>query len=220
MIVDPAALTALTVGLVGLVVSCWSTRSAWSLRRQLTAARHDATHDRLTGLLNRTGLADTWPHLAPARPVVAVLDLDGFKPVNDLRGHAAGDLVLTVIAGRLRRAVTGAVARLGGDEFALILVTAADLHSVRQLATLIAAPIPLTSGEQVTVTASIGLAPSTGDLADALAYADAAMYRAKTTGTGVAVYDATADDRTTPAADPRPTIRTRNLPSIPVEAVA
>ncbi|MFI7490782.1 diguanylate cyclase [Micromonospora echinaurantiaca] len=220
MIPDPATAAALVTGLSGLVAAGWSTHTAARLRRQLATARHDATHDRLTGLLNRPGLVDAWPRLAPAAPLVAVLDLDGFKPVNDLRGHAAGDLVLTVIAHRLRTAVTGAAARLGGDEFALVLVTAADLHAVRALAARIAAPMRLASGEHVSVTASIGLAPSTGDLADALARADAAMYRAKTTGTGVAVHDPARDDRTAPAADPRPAVRTRNLPAMPVEAVA
>ncbi|MEV0431500.1 GGDEF domain-containing protein [Micromonospora sp. NPDC050495] len=173
---DPAIVAGLVAGLSGLATAGWLTRSASLLRRQLAVARHDATHDRLTGLLNRAGLAEVWPRLAPARPFVAVLDLDDFKPINDLRGHAPGDVVLSVIADRLRTQVTSIVARLGGDEFALILASSSDLHAVREVAAAVADPIGLPSGEVVSVTASIGLASAdSGDLAEALARADAAI---------------------------------------------
>lgn len=212
---DPAIVAGLVAGLSGLAAG-WPTRIL--LRRQLAAARHDATHDRLTGVLNRTGLAEVWPRLAPAHPLVAVLDLDNFKPINDLRGHAAGDVVLSVVADRLRTHSTDIVARLGGDEFALILASSSDLRAVQELAAGVADPIGLPGGEAVSVTASVGFAAAnSSDLAEALARADAAMYRAKATGSGVSVYDPCADDRTSAGADPRPTVRTRDLRTSPLK---
>ena len=184
---------------------------------RVAAARRRECVDALTGVPNRAGLHAAWPHLALAAPVVGVLDLDGFKPVNDTYGHAAGDLVLTTIAARLRTRVAGGlVARLGGDEFALILP--GPIRHAYATAVLTAAEvalsIPIGEGNAVTVTASIGLAPCVGgDLAQALASADAAMYRAKTSRSGVVVYDPVADDRTTSAADPRPVVRVRDLPT-------
>ena len=90
--------------------------------------RHEALHDPLTGLANRTLLRDRLEH-ALARSAredlptgVLFIDLDEFKDVNDRYGHAAGDAVLVELAGRLRAAVRPAdtVARLGGDEFIVV----------------------------------------------------------------------------------------------------
>ncbi|WP_190147086.1 GGDEF domain-containing protein, partial [Streptomyces coeruleorubidus] len=146
---------------------------------------------------------------APLRPWVVVVDLDGFKPVNDTHGHAAGDVVLTAVASRLR-SVHGVAARLGGDEFAALLLDPNPAAAARRLAADIAAPVRLPSGIAVSVTASIGLAPaSSAGLASALADADAAMYRAKTTRAGVVAFDPLRDDHAT--ADPRPALRVRDL---------
>jgi len=184
---------------------------------RVASLRRKACVDALTGVANRAGLVAAWPRLAPSCPIVAVLDLDEFKPVNDAYGHAAGDLVLATIAARLRARVAGGlVARLGGDEFALILP--GPMRRAYAAAVLAAAEvalsIPLPGGVSVTVTASIGLAPIVGGaLAQALAAADAAMYRAKTSRSGVVVYDPTADDHTDPNSDPRPMVRVRDLPT-------
>ncbi|MFU8854761.1 GGDEF domain-containing protein, partial [Micromonospora sp. SL1-18] len=79
------------------------------------------------------------------------------------------------------------------------------------------APVRLPSGAVVSVTASIGLAPTNpAGLAATLADADAAMYRAKTTRTGVALFDPRRDDHTTPTAAPRPALRVRDLASVEV----
>jgi diguanylate cyclase (GGDEF)-like protein len=197
-----------------LVVICWDRHRLAVLRRRLAEARQAATRDRLTGLANRTGFADAWCRLAPAHPWVMMVDLDGFKPVNDTHGHAAGDLVLTVIADRLRT-LPGAVARLGGDEFAALLTTGDPTAVAGRLAAAIAAPVTLPSGAQVAVTASIGLAPTLGmGLPAAMAAADAAMYRAKTTRTGIAAYDPARDDHTPPTAGVRPVVRVRDLPTV------
>lgn len=170
---------------------------AWraTMAAQLSDARHAATHDPLTGLLNRAG----WNSAAPAlldhvaatghRAVLLVVDLDGFKAVNDTHGHAAGDAVLRAVAGRLSALVAhrGIVARLGGDEYA-VLVTMPSADPADQLAadirTAVAAPLP-TTGDPLTVGASVGVTvlPAgtrrDADLSTALRQADHAMYRDK-----------------------------------------
>ncbi|NES15967.1 MULTISPECIES: GGDEF domain-containing protein [Micromonospora] len=178
--------------------------SAWQLRRralraeaelellqaELEAERHAASHDPLTGLPNRRAffrLAAALLTDAAGKPLIAiVLDLDGFKQVNDRYGHAAGDQVLVTVAQRLTAfAGDNLVARLGGDEFAGLLASpTVDRrwieHATRRLYEAVAAPIPLGT-RTVQVTASVGLAPVYGptQLTDALCRADAAMYQAK-----------------------------------------
>ncbi|MGA3538094.1 GGDEF domain-containing protein [Micromonosporaceae bacterium DT194] len=193
----------------GLVLFVWHRYCLYVARYELTALQRATLRDPLTGLANRARLADAWTQLAALRPWVVVLDLDGFKPVNDTHGHAAGDVVLTAVAQRLRR-VHGVSARLGGDEFAALLLDANPARAARQLAAAIAAPVALPSGVSVSVTASIGLAPaSPSGLAAALADADAAMYRAKSTRAGVVAFDPLRDDHAT--SDPRPALRVRDL---------
>jgi diguanylate cyclase (GGDEF)-like protein len=189
------------------------------LHGELTALRRALLRDPLTGLANRPGLTQAWTRLAPARPHVAVIDLDGFKPVNDTHGHAAGDIVLTTVAARLRT-INKNPARLGGDEFAALINGPDPAAVAHRLAQAIATPIPLPTGTTVTVTASIGLAPSTNDLPAALADADAAMYRAKTTRAEVVMFDPHRDDHTTTGADPRPAIRVRDLTPVAVTSPA
>jgi diguanylate cyclase (GGDEF)-like protein len=164
--------------------------------------RHLAYHDALTGLANRTLFLDrlTAALAAGETPTVLMLDLDGFKPVNDQHGHHAGDLLLQAVALRLSRCVrdAGTVARLGGDEFAILLRSApadaadpvdsatpvdrADL--VRRLAETVQAPVTLGTGRAapvVTVGVSIGTAtaaPGT-DLTTLLHEADVEMYARK-----------------------------------------
>ena len=121
-----------------------------------------------------------------------MLDLDGFKAVNDTRGHAAGDALLVEVARRLRASVrlTDVVARVGGDEFA-ILMPDADLGAVQNVADRITASMhesPV-AGE-ITVSTSIGVAlhPEHGaDMATLLDAADVAMYAAKSSHLPVVV---------------------------------
>lgn len=203
----PAALAAGL--LLAVAVALTSRHRLRALRRELAALRLAALLDPLTGLANRAGLTQAWTHLAPTKPYVAVIDLDGFKPINDTHGHAAGDILLTTIAHRLQTVTTAA--RLGGDEFAALICNPNPATAAARLAHTIAAPVRLPSGATVRVTASIGLAPTAGDLPAALAAADAAMYRAKASKTGPALYDPARDDHTT--ANPRPGVRTRDLPT-------
>jgi diguanylate cyclase (GGDEF)-like protein len=163
---------------------------------------HEMTnHDPMSGLLNRKGFHEQFG-VAVARvrrgrltAVLLMLDLDGFKAINDRLGHAAGDEVIQAVGARLRGAVryTDVAARLGGDEFALLLKRVPDLETAETLALRIHArlcePLVLAAGD-VAVGASLGLvfldrvteAPS-----QALDCADAAMYEAKRRGGGVAV---------------------------------
>ncbi|MEV6694649.1 GGDEF domain-containing protein [Micromonospora sp. NPDC051196] len=159
------------------------------LQAELTAERHAASHDPLTGLPNRRAfyrLAAALLTDCAGRPLVAVvLDLNDFKQINDRYGHAAGDTVLISVAERLATfAGDNLVARLGGDEFAGLLATpTVDRrwieHATDRLYDMLAAPIPL-GVATVRVTASVGLAPVHGNqLTEALNRADAAMYEAK-----------------------------------------
>ncbi len=153
--------------------------------RLASELEHLAFHDALTGLANR---ALFQRHLAEHRGAGAVLliDLDGFKPVNDTYGHAAGDTVLVAVAVRLR-AGAGAddvLARLGGDEFALLSRAALTGDEARARAADLAAAIelPMTVlGQELRVGASIGIALGRdGQTGDALLHeADLAMYAQK-----------------------------------------
>jgi diguanylate cyclase (GGDEF)-like protein len=152
-------------------------------------------HDPLTGLPNRALLGDrlsrALTRAAQQQSFVAVLflDLDGFKLVNDSRGHAAGDRLLVAVAERLQGLVraTDTVARFAGDEFVIVAEDGIDSHEARALAERIAHGFtrPLTvDGEDLYVTASIGIAVGSGDASveGLLSDADGAMYRAKEAG--------------------------------------
>ena len=163
----------------------WNSRDITEARRLQDELRHQATHDMLTGLANRVLLQQRVRESAPDAPIcILLLDLDGFKQVNDGLGHHAGDEVLITVARRLAAVLgrAGTVARLGGDEFA-VLLPGADPGRARLLADLIAAavgePIPV-AGTVVTVGVSVGVAAGTPADADRLLRdADDAMYRTK-----------------------------------------
>jgi len=134
-------------------------------------------------------------------PALLLLDLDRFKEVNDTLGHQAGDVLLQQIGQRLQKAVRASdlVARLGGDEFAVLLAGTDAGGAVRVAEGITAAfqaPFVL-EGQPVDVDASIGIAvaPDHGQDADSLLRcADVAMYRAKRSGTSVAVYCIAEDE--------------------------
>lgn len=190
-----------------IIIGCYHHRLT-AARRHLGTLHHATTHDPLTGLLNRTGLGEAWTRHTDPTPWVALIDLDGFKPVNDRHGHAAGDHALQAIAERLTHA--GAAARLGGDEFAVLLTHRNPVDVARRLCAAIATPIPLPTGCTVTVTASIGLTRPARTLSVALANADAAMYRAKAQRTEWAVFHPVHDRRPRVA---RPAVRLRDVPA-------
>jgi diguanylate cyclase (GGDEF)-like protein/PAS domain S-box-containing protein len=156
--------------------------------------RHEAVHDPLTGLANRTLFGD---HLQQALaraeraggPIgLLFLDLDNFKHVNDAHGHATGDEVLRELGSRLQAAVrpSDTVARLGGDEF-VVLCEQVDRASAIALGERLqeAIRLPVTVGGAVhELSASIGIALGETDPDLLLSNADAALYRAKGRGGG------------------------------------
>jgi diguanylate cyclase (GGDEF)-like protein len=168
--------------------------------------RQLAYWDRLTGLPNRVqfrrALATAIGACNPARNTLAVLtlDLDRFKPVNELLGYACGDRLLRGVAARLSGVVREGdlVARLAGDEFALLLLRS-DAGAALDMAARIgqAFEIPLAIDDQaVDLSASVGIAcwPAHGADADTLlSHAEAAMGAAKRAGTGAQLYDAALD---------------------------
>jgi diguanylate cyclase (GGDEF)-like protein len=130
---------------------------------------------------------------------VLYLDLDGFKAINDLYGHATGDALLREVSDRLDSAVTqrGFVGRIGGDEFAVFLTNVTEEEAcqfARDLIANISMPCAVGAPEQITVGASIGiaLAPQHGNTPDALlSFADRGLYAAKRMGKGVyRIFDA------------------------------
>ena len=147
-----------------------------------------ATHDPLTGLMNRAGfMQEVGRHASGSPYCVFLLDLDGFKSINDVFGHGAGDRVLIEVASRLRRTLPGdfVIARFGGDEFAIFH----DRHSMplpaddaaERLIEEITQPFDFLDAGRIGV--SIGIHHGAGnDMGDMLAFADEALYAAKSTG--------------------------------------
>jgi diguanylate cyclase (GGDEF)-like protein len=177
------------------VLAAWSTLER--LRAELADAAWQLAHDPLTGLYNRRGLRTAHAAYAaayPGQPIVAVLlDLDGFKEINDDHGHTVGDELLIEIADRLTpiaAAYGGEIARHSGDEYAALFPVRE--HGITAIADVllaaIAAPIEIQSDTGpvvVALTASIGLAVvnSNDPFEDiALHRADIAMYHAKRSG--------------------------------------
>lgn len=182
----------------GFVANCHDITNLKAAQAELV---HNATHDVLTGLPNRALLVDRLEQAIarydPDKGTLAVLfcDLDGFKVLNDSRGHSAGDAVLKAVAQRLVAAVRpqDTVARFGGDEFVVCcegLANQAEALSVAtRLREALAPPIS-TGDDEIFLTASIGLRTSAA-LADSpedlIRDADAAMYQAKANGRDQAV---------------------------------
>ena len=178
------------------------------LRREAEERRHEALHDSLTGLGNRTmflhRIEEAIGRLADGHAAVMLMDLDRFKEVNDTLGHHSGDLLLQEVASRIRLSLRqqDSVARLGGDEFAVLLPNLTEAGQVVSTAERIAEALrqPFQIDElSVDIGASIGIAliPDHGD--DALTLlqrADIAMYAAKGTDVGISVYDSRRDNNT------------------------
>lgn len=164
-----------------------------------------ATHDGLTRLKNR---ASVLSHLQkvlegdmPNRPAVLMIDLDGFKPINDVLGHKAGDALLQSVASRLADALAsslpGIVGRFGGDEFVIVVDHVADMAAVTALGRRILADLHEpheVEGHRVGIDASIGISFRDGSEAsasDLVNSADIALVKAKARGKGLAlVYEA------------------------------
>jgi len=174
-----------------------------ALLAQAELNEHQALHDALTGLANRTLFRDRIDHAVrtarrtDASVAVLLMDLDRFKEINDSLGHAAGDELLVELGGRLERALRASdtVARLGGDEFGVLLpdpeVPEDILRVVDRMQAAIEEPVTV-QGLPLALEGSIGIAvfpDHGGDVETLLQRADVAMYQAKAENAGYAFYD-------------------------------
>lgn len=213
------------VGLVGVAVVLFSfairsalmqdaqERTLGQLQDSRAELRRQALYDALTGLPNRRLLVDRLSQaLAGAkrdgsRVALLYLDLDGFKPVNDMFGHAAGDRVLVEVARRLRSRTreSDTVARMGGDEFTLLMNLGADGDHAKTVARALLKSLnePMEVEQStVTITASVGIGLFPDDATDCdslLGHADCAMYAAKRQGTNNIQFYAAGFEATTGA---------------------
>jgi diguanylate cyclase len=198
----PAASVVLAAG--AALASMGRTALTFTDIRRFAEVRRQATTDDLTGLPNRRHL-DRRLHerldaarVRGASVALLLIDLDGFKELNDTLGHRAGDIVLEQIGPRLRGVLRAGddLARLGGDEFAVVLSEAADAEPVgRRIGQALAAGLTV-DGIDVRIGASIGIAvfPEHGDDAETLLQrADVAMYQAKAARSGHAFYERDRD---------------------------
>jgi diguanylate cyclase (GGDEF)-like protein/PAS domain S-box-containing protein len=187
----------------------WNGRDVTDRRALENQLTHQAYHDLLTGLPNRAlflqRLEGALRHAPKGRSVsVVLIDLDGFKNVNDTLGHAAGDELLQRAAERLRGCVLhgDTAARLGGDEFAVVVPDGVAEHAVavgRRIIDAMRRPIRV-GDHEVTVGASVGVAHRDGHTSeqDLLRDADIAMYAAKRAGKGrTRVFERDMRERTT-----------------------
>ncbi len=204
-----------TLSLLGIPATITLAAAGGRLALALKAARGAAEAyrlsltDELTGLPNRRALlARIRERIERDEPMgLLLVDLDGFKEVNDTLGHIAGDSVLRLLAQRLRTGMSsggGLLARLGGDEFAVVLpVRDPDraLQAAEQIRGLIAEPIEAHE-HLFSMNASVGVAVTsangqTADGDELLRRADIAMYQAKNTRSGQLLYDRSRDEFTT-----------------------
>jgi len=188
---------------LGLSMFCWKEKGALVFNAHLQDVSEQkrkegelhrlATTDLLTGLANRAGFyraVEDALLVGDGQATVVMLDLDGFKDVNDTLGHAVGDSILSEVAHRLETLVAsiGIPARIGGDEFAVLLPGVADLEKAQNLAeriiSLLSEPIAVAMYE-VRVSASCGVAAAPGHGQEPLALisgADLALFQAKRHG--------------------------------------
>ncbi len=171
-------------------LSAWVSTLRTRLEVALLLARHDASHDPLTGLHNRRAIDSAASALVRdhrSAVTVAMADVDHFKWVNDAHGHAIGDEVLVEVGQRLRASlrVDDLVGRYGGEEFLLIL--RGDVEHTRDVVkrvveTVRASPVTTSVGA-IDVRISLGVSGVNGDgLEEAIHHADEAMYRSKAEG--------------------------------------
>ena len=173
--------------LITLALAFSRLATAINQSRHIGTERLLARTDELTGLPNRRRLISEIEEFVNKEGSLLLLDLDGFKPINDMYGHEIGDKVLKQVARRFDRALPhGAfLARLGGDEFGVLIegLHESAIEIALALRATLSYPIHIDSKE-IQLGVSIGVAKNTGD-PDLLVRADTAMYKAKREGLGV-----------------------------------
>jgi diguanylate cyclase (GGDEF)-like protein len=182
----------LLLGALTFVLGTGRTRAMSLVDEKTRELSYQALHDGLTGLPNRVLVIKRAEEMLARDGLVTAalyIDLDGFKQVNDRFGHAAGDKLLCVLGARLRGAVRAQdiVGRLGGDEFVVLLESLDDESRpdlvAERLITISREPVTLGGGQQVTVSASVGIAVGPRSSVDLLLRdADLALYAAKDAG--------------------------------------
>jgi diguanylate cyclase (GGDEF)-like protein len=202
----PAVAQALTWSVAALPLLMIPLVAVHRSARLAAQREHEARHDMLTGLPNRTSLLmrlkQSCDDLDRIPMAVMLVDLDHFKEINDTLGHHVGDHLLVEIAERLRGAVRAGdfIARLGGDEFAILArhvdSESAAIEVAARVRQAFATTIPL-SGADLSAQCSIGIALAPRDGSDEsllLRRADVALYDAKSTRGSITVYDGSRDD--------------------------
>ncbi|HVZ99395.1 MAG TPA: EAL domain-containing protein [Caulobacterales bacterium] len=193
VILPLAALGVVCAGLFSAAMLRRLKRASADLARREAQTRHEAQHDSLSGLPNRSYFLDELDRALASRGTrrfaIAYVDIDRFKDVNDTLGHDAGDRLVKAVAMRLRRHLRSEdfLARFGGDEFAVLSLDASQADAValgRSIKSALVEPFS-EHGGSIRVTASVGLAlaPEHGETSDALLRsADIALYEAKAHG--------------------------------------
>ncbi|MEU8662967.1 putative bifunctional diguanylate cyclase/phosphodiesterase [Actinoplanes philippinensis] len=199
---QPADIAWASLGAGAVVLCLLVVMRMWGLVQQVKvqASRLGdlAMHDPLTGLANRRAFEEQLgAAVATGTPTVLLLDLNGFKAVNDRFGHAVGDELLAAVAARISGEIpAGAVAaRMGGDEFAVLLPTDAGEDLAVRLRAAIHQPVQA-GGQDLLVGVSIGIAGDVTDPVEVLRRADVAMYAAKADGGRHRRYTADLDTST------------------------
>jgi len=197
----------------GQLLEIWGvSRDTTERRRYIDRLEYQASHDILTGLPNRTRLQTVANTVMKAKKAakdkasnlaLIIVDLDGFKEINDTLGHHVGDNIIKEIGPRIKRVVTylhATIARLGGDEFAILLPDIANGRDAAIVAERILASIRkefVFDDIVIEVRASMGIAlfpEQAHDFSTLMRYADVAMYSAKKAMTAIEIYDATQDE--------------------------
>lgn len=200
-LVPALATSALIIAALLAVLMLLLRKSLFDLKESEQKARHQSLHDFLTDLPNRALFAQRLAacladqRLTSKRSMVALVDLDKFKAVNDTLGHGAGDELIQAVAGRISRLLSSEdmLARLGGDEFALLLPNRpkddrSHIELCNRIIAELSRPFPLLDGKaNATISCSIGVTTISGidqSVSEVLHLADVALYEAKSAGRG------------------------------------